>query len=929
MVLSVFAVAAGPVSAAGNTNVELQPSENSASSGTVEYDLVLTNADGGVGAFDAINVTVADTNAATIDSISSDIGAAETSTSGDDQASVNVQFGADTANTGAVTLATITVQAGSSGSTDLNVDVTGDISDESGQLYTIDAVNDATFTVDDGSNGGGNTGDAQRGDSGSWDTSTGEGDVGDNAIVYQGEDDIDFTGVNDVAQLQRTGGSDEGTALEMPIPQDASTGSYEASNGFSTTVATPRVTTLEVLNNGGSDVAGGILTTDQDDAVVNAEYNYQSAEDIELTVEDENGLDVTDEIVVDEQSISGNGQFSIDPNAVDAGEYTFTVAGVDDLDFGSASDSVTVTISSDRSASLNLDSDEVVQGQNLQYTIENSPEGNYHAVTIDSNNFRDGITDDQAGNVFRNVGDTAETGVVADDGTVNPNNADIADVDYTYAVVEIDDGNGVGSIETQYLDDSSIDVDLYPADANQVNADGELTGDVTDNEADDDASFDVTEGEVSLDSPSGAYVVGSEVDVNGTANEGVDEVAIYARNNNEFELVTIDGDRTVEVDSDNSFQEEGVVISQGTGGGNDIISLPGTYRLGVIDSADADIDGDNDVDDALSTSNFNSGVSSTTSISVTDTELDGSFTTINGQIASDDGQVDVEGTAPGKDELVVAFVDSRGNAEAYDVTVDGDGTFDEEDLNIGSLSEGSLSAHIISSGRDGTFGDDTATSASDFADLIVNDYAGGASTGSQVRDRILANSVEDTASDDLIVTENFRLADGLTTIESATDPVALDGTLTVEGMTNRAPEDNTITVELLNEDGDSITIDSTDSWETDGQWSVELDLSEADLETGTYTVESDDGDNTDRVDIEVVEEVEEDTPADTPEDTPEDTPADTPADTPEDTPADTPADTEEPADTTEPSESETPGFGAVVALVALVAAALLAVRRRP
>jgi PGF-CTERM protein len=36
--------------------------------------------------------------------------------------------------------------------------------------------------------------------------------------------------------------------------------------------------------------------------------------------------------------------------------------------------------------------------------------------------------------------------------------------------------------------------------------------------------------------------------------------------------------------------------------------------------------------------------------------------------------------------------------------------------------------------------------------------------------------------------------------------------------------------------------------------------------------------------------------------------------------------TEEPTD--EPTEEETPGFGVVVALVALVAAALLAVRRK-
>jgi PGF-CTERM protein len=92
-------------------------------------------------------------------------------------------------------------------------------------------------------------------------------------------------------------------------------------------------------------------------------------------------------------------------------------------------------------------------------------------------------------------------------------------------------------------------------------------------------------------------------------------------------------------------------------------------------------------------------------------------------------------------------------------------------------------------------------------------------------------------------------------------------------------------------------------------------------------LEVDDGDNTDRASVEVVEQVdEEETPTTA---TPEpDTPTPTPTATPE---PDTPTPTEEPADDTEtdtPStDAGTPGFGIVVALTALIAAALLAVRR--
>ncbi|MGB9964088.1 HVO_2072 family ArtA-dependent S-layer glycoprotein [Halobacterium hubeiense] len=787
----------------------------------------------------------------------------------------------------------------------------------------------------------------------SWDTSTGEGDVSTGATVFQGEDDIQFVDENgnDVSptSLERTSGADEGVPLAMPIPEDQTTGSYDLNGpaagdgGLRVTVQTPRVTTLEVQNNAESDVSGGILTTNQDDASVYVEYNYENAEDIELIVENEDGLDVTDEIVDNTDTMNGDGRIDINPNAVDAGDYTFTVEGVDDLDSGSATESVSVTISSSQTASLNLVSEEVVQGENLQYTVENSPEGNFHAVTIDADDFRDGISAANATNIMRNVGDTSETGVVVN-GIVytasdDVSSVDLGDVDYAYAIVEIDGGNGVGSINTQHLDDSSVDVDLYPASGGEnvdyVNNNDGLSTDIAavgGLDTDDDASFDVTQGTVSLDSPTGAYVVGSEATVNGTASAGIDEVSIYARSNNDFQLVEIDGSDTVEVDSDDTFSEDGVVLTADGDEGNDLLSLPGSYRLGIISAEDADIDGNGNVDSTLTTSEFNSGVSSVSSITVTDTELNGSFQTYNGQVAIEDGEVAVEGTAPGKDNLVVAFVDERGQAIAHTISVDNDGTFDNDGLSLGDLNEGTVSAHILSSGRDGTFGEENAgpDTEGDLVDYIEGDetagidgWASGSSSGEQVREQILANTVDDTASDDLIVTQEIRLASALTTIQSV-DGVEAGGTLTVEGQTNRQPDDNTITVELLDEDGDSVTLTSTEEWGTNGQWSVEMSL--ANVEPGEYTVESDDGETTDRQDIEIVEEVEETTQQPT---TQEPTTQE-PTTTEESTTA-APTTTEESAGTTEDTGGESgsgiPGFGMGIALIAVLGAALLALRQ--
>ena len=453
-----------------------------------------------------------------------------------------------------------------------------------------------------------------------------DGDVGNGATIFQGEEDITFRDGNfdevGPATLERTAGDNEGVTLSFPIPNDQADGSYPDGSGFSVTVQEPRVTTLEVQNNGENDVSGGILESDQDDASVLVEYNYEEAENIELTVEDENGVDVTGEALdageadnknadsppADGSTDDGIVRFELNPSNLDEGEYTFSVAGVEDFDSGDATQSVTTTISADQTASLSLSEDEAVQGSDTTFTIENSPEGEFHPVVLDESEFRDGLSLDQAEDVFRNVGDTAETGVADSNG---PGANDIDNVEYAYAIVEIDGGNGIGSVETQFLDDSSATVELYPSDgvtpieshpANVV-----LT--IDDGfETDDEEDIDVIEGSISISSPSNSYVTGSEVDLNGTANEGIDEVAIYARDNQDYELVTIDGDNVVQTEGDDSFEETDIVLS-GDNLGNNILSLPGTYRIGVISAQDADANGDDVPYSVLTTSDFNRGLS--------------------------------------------------------------------------------------------------------------------------------------------------------------------------------------------------------------------------------------------------------------------------------------------------------------------------------
>jgi len=607
------------------------------------------------------------------------------------------------------------------------------------------------------------------------------GDVGvlSGEVVFQGEEDISFVDENgDVAvspsELEGTSGSREGTPLQMPIPTDEETGTYAvggpdaASDAFRTTVVEPRITTAEIQLNGDdiSQIAASRATEEADGTSefgIAAEYNFEEAEQVTVEVQDPSGADITDEVLVEGEDdlIDDGGFIELDMSSEDAGEYTIVFEGNNNLDYGDVIEEYTLELTNQDTVELGVDEDSVTQGDNLDYTISGAIDGDYHLVTIDAADFRDGIS--EGDNIFRNVEDTSVTGFASD--TAGDLGNDPTDADYAYAVVEIDGTQGVGSIETANLDDSSIDFEVYPP---------EGTGDFYDRPADteDDVEFDVEEGDVTLDSPTDSYVVGSEVDVSGTA-ESADEVRLYAKDNDDWEIVEVDGEYIIDVDSDDTFEETDINLRDGDGPGNNILAFEGRYEIGVIaeaDAAQADAENGNDIaDSVITTSQWTTATSSRDSINVVEGDLTGEFVTYDGQIASEDSIIDVNGTAAGQDNVVVAFVDDRGNTLAYSVSVDDDDTFDEEDLGVG-LNQGSVSAHVISNGRDGNIGDgdlpDNANNIGGLVQFIEDLGDNNQLSGDQVRDRIVSETVEDDASDDLIVTQTFRLNDGTVSLDA-------------------------------------------------------------------------------------------------------------------------------------------------------------------
>nr|WP_233255347.1 HVO_2072 family ArtA-dependent S-layer glycoprotein [Haloplanus rallus] len=835
---------------------------------------------------------------------------------------------------------------------------------------------------------------------GDFDTRDGTGYIESGDTVFQGESDIflsdDFGGTSPT----KTAGNAEGVPLETPdVPQNQETGTYgingNASNA-NVTVQTPRVTTLDVLNSNLNDIAGssvaegtspsgtptsGTPGTGAGNLTVVGAWNYQAAEDLELTVEDESGLDVTGDVIDDnaqavstldsdvaairtgddtgkEFSSAGAGAsagdrggdisenevaYPLDMANTGTGTYTISLAGTDDLDFGEASQSTTLTVTGDDDASLVLDEDEVTRGEDVRFEIQGSDAGDEHILIIESDDFRDSVENNKqnAQRIFRQVGDTSEVGVVSDDYTEKSPRADstiTGDLDYAYANVTIDDdtGVGVGQIETQYLDDTGVDIYLYESDgsaATPADLPFDNTDDAVVDEEVDDQTLDVTEGELTLESPSGAYVVGSEVDVNGTASEGVDDVAFFARRNNDYELVQIDGETSLTVDADGTFEEEDVILSDynNNGAGNQILSQPGTYRFGVVDIDGLDYSGSLPADYSLTTSEFNTNTSTQQSLRVTDTELTANVKTVGGQVSTTDERVNISGTAFGAQNVDVVFVGDRGGTYTTDISVDDDNTFSEDEVSVPQsdlAGSQTVSVHVLFPGRDAEYGNSDSGSISDVVP------SGGTLTGEQVRARIVDNTTEAVASDDRMVTATFRYADAQSTIQnvypegmeaSGVNPVGVDDTMVVEGNTNLRPDDNSITTELMTEEGDSVALSTTDEWSYDGTWSTTVELE--DVQTGTYDLEADDGENTDLVQVEIVQNVQTATPE--PTETPEPTPTETatPEPTATATPEPTPTETAEPTDTPTPTEGGGPGFGAIVAVIALLAAALLATRR--
>ncbi|MFP4187964.1 MAG: hypothetical protein ACLFR5_00940 [Halobacteriales archaeon] len=718
------------------------------------------------------------------------------------------------------------------------------------------------------------SGDAPRGN---WDTSASSGEIIlDNSsyyVVYQGEDGIEAwrnTDGDDVTgtMLERSDGGDV-LELDRSISRNQRLGRYESADGSLTAhVVEPRISRLDFFNRNGARLSsgGGVLRSGT--ILIRADRNFAQAEDVTVEVLGPDGVRVTREVLSTEatdaqrevlpngfstgflddevQGVGTTGETTaywlLDASEMRSGTHEVVVEGVEDLNFGEATRTLRVNVGSSSSPTLSFERTTVSQGADVRFTVRGIEAGTYRAVGVPLDDVRSGSDPED---VFRFIGDTVEVGTTSE---------------YAYAVVEGSDrSTAVGGIDTAHLERGSVSVRLFE--------EGESVDealDALDRNAVDRRAVTVERGAIGLSLAGGTYVTGQSIDVSGTASRGVDRIAVYVRDRDDWELLPLNGRDTTSVESDGRWSARDVVLSDEDHGG-ELLRYPGRYSIAAVDAAELS----SPPQTSISTSEFSRlSTSLRGTVTTQSPRLVSNFDGYGGEVAQGD-RVRVSGTSVGSRDVVVAFVGDR-DVHAEVVRAGRDNTFEEE-IDLDGMSRGEVTAFVATTGRDGEFGNGEATdgdgetvsieTAEEFRDY-VRSFDRDGRTRSQKVDRIRAASVERAGSDDLMRTTNLRIADPRTSVQDIVPgeqpqltgivPIETDETVLIRGTTNRNPADTSIDVDMVEgPDTDAFGSRTVETWSSSGGWSTTL--SARDAEPGSYTVRVDDGESTNEVSFSVVE----------------------------------------------------------------------------
>jgi len=216
------------------TTVSLQPAEQTTAVGSsATYDVVVDNAQGGVGAGE-IRVSVDDPSVATITDAELSLTAGLSQELTDSYVEFDY-FGADTDDTGSVVVATVTLEGASAGSTGLSIEPAAGNSevlvfDEDGTGYDVTGTNGATLDVEAVQFSVSNLDAPERAAVGS--TATVTADVTNDGTAESTQPvefhlDVDGDGTPETVateQVTLAGGETTAVSFDVTVPEDASFG---------------------------------------------------------------------------------------------------------------------------------------------------------------------------------------------------------------------------------------------------------------------------------------------------------------------------------------------------------------------------------------------------------------------------------------------------------------------------------------------------------------------------------------------------------------------------------------------------------------------------------------------------------------------------------------------------------------------------------
>lgn len=383
------------------------------------------------------------------------------------------------------------------------------------------------------------------------------------------------------------------------------------------------------------------------------------------------------------------------------------------------------------------------------------------------------------------------------------------------------------------------------------------------------STIDVQGPPVTIYRPNGTYELGSRVTVAGSAPPDAGSVALFARDDGDWELLDMNEDGrysdadAVPVSPDGRWRRSEVVLTNASA----VLRQPGSYQLGAVVAAGV-LAPNGSLQARLPPGTLADGpASATVPLEVVPPVRSESlvFADYDGQVAVEDGEVAVSGRAPGAQEVLVLAVDRRGEFASDTPSVARDDTFDEDVPLVAPdgrrLSEGSVVGVVLSAGRDGRVGngivDDEFGAGLDALERYLRDRRAAVSLSqAQVLEIMAAESVDEAGSDDLSIVDTFTFTDARTTIDAVFPagvgnrtgirPVPVGETMVVRGRTNRIPGDNTVLVDLVSvESGERVSLGQTDEWGQRGVWQVSIPTDG--LDAGSYLVEATDGDDADLV----------------------------------------------------------------------------------